>query len=1465
MLLLFFSLPIVQTSIAKKVTKRLNSDFGVNINIDRVGLTFSGDVSLKGVYIEDYKQDTLIHIEALKTSILSTRKAIEGTLEFGEIDLENLTFNIKTYKGERETNLDIFVAKLDTPKEDDTPSSFLLTATDINIEDGVFRLIDQNTDNPQVLFFSKLYTQVENFKIQGPNVSCHINELAFVDSRGIEMKQLRSDFQYTLNQMRFDKLQINTNDSHLSGFLVFDYRREDMARFTDKVKVKGEFKSSKVSFDEINLLYNQFGKGISSFFNTELSGTLNELSLTNLNLVSDNTRIQGDLFFKDMFTSKRPFYMEGDFTNLSSNYSQLKSLLPSLLGKTLPSSFEKLGQFTITGTTAISETMIDAQVTINTKIGSSISDLTLTNIEDIDNASYEGMVSFQGFDLGEFLNDRSLGKISMRATVDGKGFIQENLNTEIIGKIDTLNFNKYRYRNIDISGVLKDQLFDGSVVANDPNFKFEFNGLADFSSGINDFNFKASVDYADLNVLNFVDRDSLSIFKGTIDIDINGNNMDNMAGIVAFKNTYYKNQNDEYFFKNFKVTSSFKDSIRTMTINSPDIIEGELSGNYSFKQFDKLVQNSIGSIYANYSPYEVDSGQFLDFNFKIYNKIVEVFYPELKFGPNTFMRGKVVADKGEFKLTFKSPKIEAYSYVFDKIDLQVDNKNPLFNTYVEIDKINTGFYRASNFNMVNKTLNDTLFFRTDFKGGREDDDNFNLSFYHTINKNNKSVVGLKKSAIDFKGNRWYINEKEDRKNRMIFNKTLDTVSIENIVMNHQDEFISVRGIMLDSTYKDIQMGFKVVDLNKITPLVDSLKLGGIVDGKINILQRQGRYLPNSSITISDASVNDHNYGSLFFDVRGNERFNEFVINSSLTKDGLEPFSAKGSMRVSNVNSSINVNTKFKEFDLSPFSPLGEEVIQDIRGFASGEAIISGKLGRPMINGYLELDRTRLSIPYLNVDLALQDEASVLLREEAFIFNEIGITDTKYNTKGLLEGSITHNAFSDWLLDLDLVAADRLLVLDKEEEEEELYFGTAFISGTGKIIGRTDALTIKVEAQSQEGTSIKIPISDVASIGDNSFIKFLDKKATVESEFNNTAQLDDFKGLELEFDLDVTKDAEVEIVIDKKSGSTLKGRGAGIILMEINTKGKFNMWGDFTAYEGIYNYKSFGLIDKKLKVVPGGTIVWGGDALAARLDMTAVYELEANPAVLLTNPTQAFNRKIPTEVQVTLSGELMAPTPTFEIDFPNTSWVVKSELQYSLQDDDKRQLQALSLLSQGIFVNEVNISQQAITGNLLETASSLLGDILFDEDDIFNVGLNYSQGNRTEANLQTEDRFGLNITTQISERILVNGKIGVPVGGVTQTVIVGDVEVDVLLNEDGTLRAKVFNRENELQYTNVADNIGYTQGIGLSYERDFDTLKELWEAIFKKAQEDKKKSRNKKQKDSMTQPLVTFNPKQKKSK
>ncbi|MEH6704846.1 MAG: translocation/assembly module TamB domain-containing protein, partial [Galbibacter orientalis] len=345
------------------------------------------------------------------------------------------------------------------------------------------------------------------------------------------------------------------------------------------------------------------------------------------------------------------------------------------------------------------------------------------------------------------------------------------------------------------------------------------------------------------------------------------------------------------------------------------------------------------------------------------------------------------------------------------------------------------------------------------------------------------------------------------------------------------------------------------------------------------------------------------------------------------------------------------------------------------------------------------------------------------------------------------------------------------------------------------------------------------------------------------------------------------DAEVEIIIDPKTRSTLIGTGAGNLLIEINTNGKFRMYGDFITYTGEYLFKYGGFINKRFVVQPGGTINWEGDPLDdVDMNIAAKYSLYANPAVLLEN--SLLTRKLETDVIIKLQGQLMQPSLDYEINFPSANAVINAELQYRLDDNSKRELQAFSLLSQGVFLNELSINQTAVTGNLVQTASSLFNQVLNSGDGKFDVGVSYDIGEKNpELDFVSEDRLGVTVSTQISERILINGKIGVPVGGVTETVVAGDVEVQILLNEEGSLIARIFNREDQIQQF-FAQQQGYTQGFGISYQVEFDTFRQLLRKIFeanpdKENQPKKEAKKEEEEEESMGNGLVNFKIKKRK--
>ena len=251
---------------------------------------------------------------------------------------------------------------------------------------------------------------------------------------------------------------------------------------------------------------------------------------------------------------------------------------------------------------------------------------------------------------------------------------------------------------------------------------------------------------------------------------------------------------------------------------------------------------------------------------------------------------------------------------------------------------------------------------------------------------------------------------------------------------------------------------------------------------------------------------------------------------------------------------------------------------------------------------------------------------------------------------------------------------------------------------------------------------------------------------------------------------------------------MKGKGNGTLLFRINTLGKFEMFGDFSVVSGSYNFKYGGLIDKKLRCKKRRFhyMVRRSISSTAQFGSGFIKPGGANPAVLIDNPS--FNKKVDVEVIIGVKGNLANPEPDFNINFPNVGSSLKSEIQYKLDDKDARQTQALYLLSTGSFLSQNGVNQNQLSNNLFEKASSLFSDIFSGDNDKISIAPEYIVADRTPGQ-QTDGRFGVTVSSKINDRITVNGKVGVPVGGITETAIVGDLEVQYRVNKDGTLNLK----------------------------------------------------------------------------
>jgi hypothetical protein len=416
-----------------------------------------------------------------------------------------------------------------------------------------------------------------------------------------------------------------------------------------------------------------------------------------------------------------------------------------------------------------------------------------------------------------------------------------------------------------------------------------------------------------------------------------------------------------------------------------------------------------------------------------------------------------------------------------------------------------------------------------------------------------------------------------------------------------------------------------------------------------------------------------------------------------------------------------------------------------------------------------------------------------------------------------------------------IKSDNLLVLDTKDSEEALYYGSAFIDGIANFTGLTDQLTIDVNAKTMSGTNFVLPLKDVETADSYRLIHF-NSKDTKYLEKQKEVALEAVKGLSLDIDLEVTKDATAQVVIDEVNGSQLTGNGSGNLRIEINTRGKFNMFGDYIINNGVYDFKYGGIVNKPFLIQNGGAVSWNGNPSEANLDVTAIYKAKANPGVLLQNFNS--NRKIEVDLVTRITGGLFSSKQDLDIQLTNVDPTIASELEFVLNDNNinEKTTQFISLLAFSNFVNPDKLDFNAgatISSTATSAVAAAFSNLLSTPDDKFQLGLDYQQGNNGNDidRLNIDNQVDVSVSTQLGDKVIINGKVGVPIGAQTQSSVVGEVKVEVLLNKEGNFRGVIFNRQNEIQYSTEEE--GYTQGVGLSYQVNFNTLSGLLKKIVKK--------------------------------
>ena len=1389
-LLIIFSIAIffIENNIQSFISNKFSENKSFNLSIEDVDFNLNGNFTIKNFLLLNKDNDSLLYSSKISVDPKSLTEAIfNQKYELGKLDLKNGFIDLKFF-------LDFSSVERTSLGVNDSliffNSNFFienLNFDKFNIKkDGELILNDFNFDINKLEFSKKKFNLI-------------IEDLNF-SYKEYQFSKLYSKISFFEETLFLDDFDLKINNSFFRGSLKVNNPINSSKR-----EVIGFFEDSKINSSD--LISNSRSKVFD--FQSSFNFTNSKIFFKDLNVSDNYNMLKADIVLSN-FENNRPKQIKIDFNQFNSSSNELQKTFPNIFGSILPSSLKTLGLFKSTGNISYNNSLIRSSFNLSTKNGKIFSNLELSDFDLIDDAKYTGNIKGSNVNLSKIIGLPFLGKSNFDFSINGQGFTQELLNTSIEGSIFNVEINDYKYQNIVTSGKVNNKIFDGYVKVNDVNLDMDFSGIVNFTDEIIDFDFSTNIKKSNLDYLNLSNLANTKL-SGTIITKLRGNDINNLIGDISFSNFKYQSQDFEYEFEDLIAQSRINNNKRFFNINSTDVIDGIIIGGLNSFNLIKTITDGYLSKYSNFKSLELEDE--VSFNLNIKSKIAKVINSEINIDDNTFLNGKI--SKDNFELNIISPLVSNLNFELENIDFSIkDNIGKL-----EINEIKSEFFSGKNLLMNSEFKNDKTYFEIAY-----DSDVLNVfKFDHTISDDLKSIFTLNELTLNYNNNIWILDSSiSDNRNKFIYGKELR--ELKPVKLTSGSQILEFK-FFDDNIDFDFNSSFNNVNFESIIPKPKNILYTGLVNGSIQLNKRNLVYKGNSNLIIENFSANGNILGNALLNIYPSDKLDNYNLFFKITDSNSDIFKLDGDFKISNNDFPINFKLTTEKFRINPFSAIGKNVLQNFNGYFDSEIYLTGTFYNPKINGSIKTENTSFDVPYLGTSYSLRNNPYFELDNTKIIIKDFVIEDKQLETFGLMNGEIYHNRLKDWFLNFDIIS-DNLLAINTTAKNNPIYYGKGMFNGSAKFYGPGKDLDITIKGETNQGTRITVPIKYQDGLADLTFLRF-----------NNSSSNDQFinQGLKLSMEMLLNKNALIDIIFDERTGSKITGSGNGTIKISSDYSGLFNLSGDFITDQGEYYFKNFGFVERVFEINKGANIRWDGDPYKGILSAVAEYIVPggANPATLIQNT--AFNRKIPTTVKISLQGELSSlSTPTFDLIFPETKGAIKSELDYYLNDYEKKQSQAISLITQGTFIDEYTsslISSQVITSNLFQRASGIIDEIFTNPDDKMNIGINYSQGDKFAASsLLNRDRIGLTLKSEISDRILINGKIGVPVSGTDENVILGNVQIDFLLNESGSLKARIFNKENEFQF--FGDEIGFTQGIGIQYDVEFNNFKELLKKIKK---------------------------------
>lgn len=1362
--------------------------------------------------------------------------------------------------------------------------------------DGAFTF-DNNRDGPKttpddLLDYDhlKLYdidSEINRFSYYQKEFKARLDYMNFSELSGFELYNLAAtEAIITPQKVSLAGMQLKTPHSSIGDTLIFSY--DDYADFNDfneKVSMRIVLEDSKVRLRDIMtfaapLYSNPFFRANANRdiqLSGVIDGTINDLRGDDLVLgINGSTRLEGRFTIDDPDEPSKRISVYLD--NLRTNMSTLRDVIPNF---SLPSNFDRLGNIRYSGTVSqlFNDFLLDG--TLYSDLGT-VEDLDI-KFADIDrgfgNASYEGSLSLVDFDLKEWTQNEELGKITMRANVEeGKGLTGSTANAKLSAQVERFNFRNYTYEDIAFDGQLSSKLFNGELNLKDNNIAFDFLGTLDYTGEVPNFDFDLDLQRLNLKPLNLAKKDWSVAGKAKIDMQLIDNDLSQSEGSLLLDTIIFSDPNYTQTIDYINIHSNYSRAGRNILVIS-NLFDLQMQGHYELTNVWQSMSNYLYRHFPTYAEeiklpikaIETDTSQ-INYKLNIYDSgsLTRFFDPKLDTIQNLNVYGDYSSTENALSTYLSLPYLQYDSVTFEKVGLAIDLQSDTgtLNMVVKETTLKNGtafdqlsLTTALDGELLNYQLNynsiDNPNYNANLKGSFQPYD----SVLYELNLNTNELVLFGKpwqvrdnNFFRFGGGQFYTKSLRlhDGKNSNIqlnaYGRQGLDLNLEGFQLGIIDSLWDYEPLNFSGSFNLNVRAENVMQLNNLSAniLSDSLLINNDYWGhlSVNATADNPKSPINSTFILSKAESQ----------VTATTKYNPPTLED-IKQRKLKP-------------NYLDANIEVNSFPLD-FLRYFIAGASDFVGTIDGNMQLLGDPSKPNVKGEVYARNSAVTVDFLQTRYFIDNQRAKINNRLIDATNAI-IVDEEGNT-AKLKGGITHDRLKNLGLNLQL-KTDRFLAMNTTKEDSDAFYGKALGGGTVDFQGSFTQTNIVINATAGRDTKITIPVTSETNAPEVSFIEFKNKNPNADTSLVN---LGEAEGVDLDLFLTLTEAAEVELVFDERAGDIMRGQGRGDLQIYLDRTGEMAMYGNYFIERGEYLFTLLNVVNKPFVVRRGGTITWRGDPVNAQINLEAEYK---NLDVAVNNLIQEYLLYAPTEIRqqaayatdvnllMHLQGELYQPTINFEIAFPMLQGDLKNytdnKLRVLQQDENELNRQVFGLIVLGQFLPSdfvltgqssenfgINTVSEFVSNQLSILLTDMLGEAVDNVDFIsgIDVDLDY---NRYDNQIDfAGDNFYLNGQEYYirQKTSLWNDRVTLTVGGNvtsaasqddTGTMLGGDFIVDVILNDQRTWRLNIFyiRRPSLVGSLEGAGGLDQQSGIGVSYEREFDSFKNMFRSIFRRKEE-----------------------------